>query len=531
MPEPEDSSQDGGDVLIVGGGLAGLSAAMFLAVNEVKATLVERHESTSVQPRARGQVPLTMEALKVAGVDQAVLDASVADRLNVVIAESLVGQEYDVILGDENPDFGTFSPAPWGLASQERVEPILARRAQELGADLRFSTLLESVEEHDDHVRVVLRDLRTNTVSESRWRFVIAADGHRGGVREQLGIGWHGAGELGQINCILFDADLSGPLKGKRFALYHLRGPVPGATFVTTDTDGRYALHVGSDGSELSSSEAVKTVRMALGIEDLQVSVVDIAPWTVALRIADRFATKRVALIGDSAKLMPPTGGFGGNAAILDAYSLAWKLAAIVHGNAGISLLQTHDDERRPFAELIASQQLTQMRLRTGSGTEPVTPPVDPASILFGFRFLRGAFAPEDLGNDSELEDPNTPSGRPGTRAAFVRLHRDKDPISGDGAPNTTDLFGTEFVLLSGSPASLLIAERLFAKLKLPIRTQLMHETATADGEKLAWPNSFGISTDGSVLVRPDGIIAWRTTEPIDAKTLQDDLKTTLRRD
>jgi putative polyketide hydroxylase len=262
----------------------------------------------------------------------------------------------------------------------------------------------------------------------------------------------------------------------------------------------------------------------------LEVSVVDIAPWAVALRIADRFATNRVALIGDSAKLMPPTGGFGGNAAILDAYSLAWKLAAIVHDNAGISLLQTHDDERRPFAELIASQQLTQMTLRTGSGTEPVAPPVDPASILFGFRFLRGAFVAEEPGNDSELENPNTPSGRPGTRAAFVRLHRDKDPINGDGALNTADLFGTEFVLLSGSPASLLAAKRVFAKLKLPIRTQLMNGTDTADSEKLTWPNSFGIPPDGSVLVRPDGIIAWRTVKPIDATSLRDVLKTTLRR-
>ncbi|WP_308467690.1 FAD-dependent oxidoreductase [Rathayibacter soli] len=534
MPEPDENSQDVGDVLIVGGGLAGLSAAMFLAVHGVKATLVERHESTSVQPRARGQVPPTMEALRVAGVDQNVLDASIADRLHVVIAESLVGQEYHVIVGDENPDFGRFSPAPWGLASQERVEPILERRAWELGAKLRFSTRLESVEERQDDVRVMLRDLHTGEEAESRWRFVIAADGHRGAIREQLDIGWHGAGDLGQINCILFDADLSGPLNGRRFALYHLRGELPGATFVTTDTDGRYALHVGSEGTSPSGTEAEDLVRRAVGIRDLDVNVIDIAPWTVALRIADRFATTRVALIGDAAKLMPPTGGFGGNAAILDAYSLAWKLAAIIRGNAGISLLQTHDDERRPFAELIASQQLAQMTLRTGNGTQPAAPPIDPATILFGFRFLRGAFAPaepgdtEEPGDTAELEDPRTPSGRPGTRAAFVRLDRVQD-LTDNSARNTTDLFGTEFVLLCGNAESILTAERVFATAGLPIRTQLMHDTNTPSDEEHTWPRAFGIPHQGAVLVRPDGIIAWRTNQQIDAENIRSALQTTLR--
>jgi putative polyketide hydroxylase len=533
MPASEAEPQQPGDVLIVGGGLAGLSAAMFLGIHGIKATLVERHVSTSVQPRARGQVPVTMEALKVAGVDREVRDASVADRLHVVIAESLVGQEYQVILGDENPDFGMFSPAPWGLASQERVEPILARRATELGASLRFGTRLENLEERENDVRVTLRDEATGEARESLWRFVIAADGHRAEVRNRLGIGWHGAGDLGNITCIVFDADLTEALKGRRFALYHLRGAVPGATFVTTDTDGRYALHVGNNGPILSQSEAVETIRQALGLPSLEVSVVDIAPWTVALRIADRFVSDRVALIGDAAKLMPPTGGFGGNAAILDAYSLAWKLAAILDGNAGMSLLQTHDDERRPFAELVAAQQLTQMALRTGAGTgaaaSPGAPPIDPAAVLFGFRFSQGAFVAE-VAHDEGLDDPLAPSGRPGTRAAYVTLPGGDDHTSKASAQNTIDLFGREFVLLSGNEASLSAVDDVRTASGVAIRTQIMQKTVGPAGGRLTWPTAFGVTEGGAVLVRPDGVIAWRTEGVVGGGELTKALDETLRR-
>ena len=80
-------------VLIIGGGLAGLATATFLGLRGVRAVLAERHPSTSIHPRARGQVPPTMEALRAAGIDQQVRDASPAEGLSVVIAESLAGPE------------------------------------------------------------------------------------------------------------------------------------------------------------------------------------------------------------------------------------------------------------------------------------------------------------------------------------------------------------------------------------------------------------------------------------------------------
>jgi putative polyketide hydroxylase len=522
MPDPQ--------VLVVGAGLAGLSAATFLALHGVSVTVIERHASTSVQPRARGQAPLTMEALAVAGIAAEALAVSPADQLHVVIAESLVGRELKVILGDENPDFSQFSPAPWALASQEQLEPILLRRARELGAMIAFNTELTAVTQDAHGVRATVRERTTGAESILACGYLVAADGHRGTVAELVGIGMHGPGPLGNVVSIVFEADLSEQLQNRRFALYHFQGAVPGATLVTTDDEGRYALHVNRANADLPSvPEAIDLIRLALGIADLDLTVLDIAPWTVALRIANSFVAGRTALIGDAAKLMPPTGGFGGNAAILDAYSLAWKLAMMLRGQAGPELLETHDVERRPFAELVAAEQFAQMRVRVGNESAPSVAPVDPATALFGFRFPLGAIAREADDDGAELEDPRHPTGRPGSRAAFVTLPQPKtNDLVARPPASTTDLFGGDFVLLTGSVDSIEAAAAASIELAVPIRTVLLKPSAGLKG--FEWPAAYGIGPLGATLVRPDGIIAWRTSAPATITEIRAALNTTLRR-
>jgi len=191
---------------------------------------------------------------------------------------------------------------------------------------------------------------------------------------------------------------------------------------------------------------------------------------------------------------MPPTGAFGGNTAILDGYSLAWKLALVVLGEAGPGLLDSHDVERRPYSELLVEQQYRAFieRMRPDLADDTLAAPVEPASALFfGYRQL-GAIVAEPDDDGAVLENPEQPTGRPGSRAPHVPL--------GDGG-STVDLFGREFVVLTGSAAWAAAA----GELGLPAhRLDLLDPTG-------GWVKPYGVTDDGAVLVRPDGFVAWRS--------------------
>src|SRR6185312_2650434 len=104
--------------------------------------------------------------------------------------------------------------------------------------------------------------------------------------------------------------------------------------------------------------------------------------------IADRWRDGRVFLIGDAAKVTPPTGGLGGNTAIGDAFDVAWKLASVLKGDAGQGLLDSYERERKLVADLVVGESLSIYAQRLaphligsvpeGRGT---------AEVVLGFRY------------------------------------------------------------------------------------------------------------------------------------------------
>jgi putative polyketide hydroxylase len=516
-------------ILVVGAGLAGLSTAMFLGVHGVRALVVERHPGTSIYPKARGQFPHTMEALRVAGVAERVAAAGPDDpTFRIRVAQSVTGPVLRDIHIDGGPDLSALSPADWANASQERVEPILLDRARELGAEVRFSTELVSFTQDADGVTAELRDAAgTRTV---RADYLVAADGHRSPVRAALGIGGHGRGELGRASGILFDADLG----HTGFGLYYLQNPLlPGdsGVVVSTDTPHRWALSVGYD-PDLDDARWVELIRIATGVADLEPVLVGGGANSghTECRVADRFSDGRVHLIGDAVRVMPPTGGFGGNTGILDGYYLAWKLAMVVRGQAGPRLLDSHDPERRPYADILVEQQYANyvQRMRPDLADDTVAAPVEPGSALFfGYRHLSGAVAVEPDDDRAPLENPEAPTGRPGSRAPHVPLRR------GDVELSTVDLFGRGFVLLTAAEPWCVAAAEVSAALGLPLDAYVVVEPGAAKGTFTAlepWTERYGIGAEGAVLVRPDGFVAWRSRGAGHADDLAKVLRTVLDR-
>lgn len=512
-------------VLVIGGGLVGLSASLFLSWRGVPSVLVERHPGTSIHPRAWGLYPRTLELLRAAGVEKEVMAESAGFAGHVLNGrvESLAGAEIAVSRIPEPDDVGAISPVERIVSlSQDRVEPILLERARRLGADVRFGTEVVDLLQEDDGVAVRVRDRATGRESRLRAGYVVAADGAHGRTRELAGIGRRGRGVLRHQMSVLFDADLAGPLRGRRFAVCQVANDEVEGVLGHDDSLTRGTLIVtyrperGEAPQDFTEERCVRLVRAALGVPDAPVGVRQILPWEMAALTAERFRWGRVFLAGDAAHLLPPVGGYGANCGVQDAYDLAWKLWAVTAGVAPPALLDTYDEERRPVAEATVAQAVSRLAVR--SGRRPAGPDLaEPLAVTFGYRYRsstvqddadRGADPQEGASAGAGFVHPELLSGRPGTRAPHLWVRVDGARVS------TLDLFGPRPVLLAGSAGADRAAglRSLAERLGVPLDVYVLgHDVVAEEG---ADPHGvFGIGPDGASLVRPDGFVAHRARE------------------
>ena len=184
---------------------------------------------------------------------------------------------------------------------------------------------------------------------------------------------------------------------------------------------------------DVDEARCVDLVRAGLGVPDIDVTIEDVMRWEARADVAERFADGRVFLAGDAAHVMPPYGGYGGNTGIHDAHNLAWKLAAVLDGDAGPRRCSTtYDAERRPIGRFTTEQAYARYVTRAApylaaGGVEPV---VDDLEIDLGTCVGSRAVAADDGPGDAVYVDAREARGRPGTRAPHVWLERDGERVS-----------------------------------------------------------------------------------------------------
>jgi putative polyketide hydroxylase len=506
-------------VLIVGGGLAGLTTAMLLAWRGIQVVLVERHADTSVHPRARGVHLRSMELLRVTGLERELLaaDGEAFDNgVTIAIGESVMAPEFRTIASGRPFDTRDISPATYSRAGQDRVERILRHRASQLGADIRFATELISFGDDGSGILAIIRDRKSQALTRVRADYMVAADGHNGRIRAALGIGTHGHGTLSHNVSILFEADLGHINKSRGFTLYYLQNPRFTGMFVNTDVSNRASISLEYDPTKESAADypvdrCVELVRAALGIENAEVEILSVNPWETHSWVADRFVKGRILLIGDAVHTMPPTGGLGGQTAIQDGYDVAWKLALVLNGHADSALLETYETERKPVAELTVTRQtanyIERMRPdRTDLDSSKID--VDIVHVAMGYRYRSPAVLLEGPDDGALTEDPYQPTGLPGTRAPHVVLERDGKTLS------ILDLIGQTFLLLVGldGDAWAKSAAEVSDEVQAPVIVYRIGQDFI-DREN-QWTSRYGVSSSGCVLLRPDGYIAWRSRGP-----------------
>ncbi|WP_329580390.1 FAD-dependent monooxygenase [Kitasatospora sp. NBC_01250] len=530
-------------VVIAGGGLVGLSLALFLADQGVRTLLVEQHDGPSTLPRGRGLNLRTMEVLRAAGIEAALRGAPASvlrDLPEIARADTLAGDQLFHAARPALESFTALSPTTPLMCDQNDVEPVLREQAQLRGAELRFGTRLRSFRPDADGVTVQLCDRATGAEQVVRADYLVAADGHRSTVRAALGIGTSGTGSIAHYVNIPFRADLAGPLRGRRLALCYLNQPVPHTMLTRFDHPEHWVLMVpyrpesGERAEDFTPSRCLELIRAATGVPDLlpaplalgtrtdPSAVTTVQTWELASWTADRYRTGRVLLAGDAAHVMAPAGGLGGNTGVQDAHNLAWKLAAVLRGTAQLSLLDSYEQERRPVA-LAACEQSVRQQLsrRSADSARPQGPVAHPLTAVLGYRYRSAAVAAED-----GTATPPPPSlefaGEPGSRAPHHRVLRGTEPLS------TLDLYRGGFVLLCGSEGEHWAAagRRLADRLGLRVY-RIGDELHDESGD---FASAHGITDRGAVLVRPDGFVGWRATDQAPEGTGRQTLDTVFAR-
>jgi putative polyketide hydroxylase len=337
-------------VLVAGAGPAGLVAAITLARHGIETLVIERRTRASDLPRATGVSTATMELLRSWGLERRVRDAGMDVEWRALatptLAEAASGKPVEVGYPSREQS-AVISPTAPVCAPQDELEAILEEHLASLpAARVERGVEVVGVDSHADGVEVALRHGRT-----IRARYLVAADGIRSTVREALGIRTHGPGHLADRLGVVFRAPLWELLGEHRHVIYFLGEDGMTAALPVGRPDRWMYARTWDPERDRLADVTPEDLRLATGVPDLEPRIEHVSHITYGVAVAERFREGSAFLIGDAAHRVTPRGATGMNTAIRDGYDLGWKLAWVLSGWAGDTLLDSYEAERRPVAE------------------------------------------------------------------------------------------------------------------------------------------------------------------------------------
>ncbi|WP_062981594.1 FAD-dependent monooxygenase [Nocardia anaemiae] len=515
-------------VLVVGGGLVGLSAALFLEYHDVPYVLVEKRTKVSALPKSRGVHTRTVELFRQVGVEERVEQtARTALRAgsfggarrgtSLITAQALDLSHLRAAMAAADP-----SPSQFCFLPQVLLEPVLAEQARERGGDLRFGVELIDFEADESGVTARMRD-ESGRSSVIRAEYLIAADGAASPIRRALDIaGWEVPPTRHYIN-VFARTDLTGVLGGRTFSQCEIGNDTVRALVLSKNNTDEWSFQLEYDPTRETAADypderCVELIRAAIGVSDIDVEVLARSAWDTGSFVADEYRRDRIFLVGDAAHRHAPWGGFGGNTGVADAHNLVWKLAAVLSGTGGPALLDSYQAERWSRA-IIAAEQAnlgddfeTRYGIETPDNADILARRLDVGAVMSRFRYSSSAVLRKPA-HCVEWVEPHVDrlAGQVGTRAPHLWL---------DAAHTTStlDLCGPGYaILIAGNSAAWRDAA---ADAQRSTGIEIAVHGLTAE-----WGVCTGLPEGGALLVRPDGHVAARSDEGLYPGSLTETLR------
>jgi 3-(3-hydroxy-phenyl)propionate hydroxylase len=331
-------------VVVVGGGLVGLTLALDLARQGVPVRLIDDDDTVSVGSRAICFSKRTLEIYDRLGLGGKFLEKGITWNRGKVFFRKQLIYEFDLL-----PESGHHYPAFVNL-QQYYAEAWLVEACAAAGVELYWRHRLTGLDAREDGVRLSVSAPEGDYDLEAEW--VLACDGARSQVRECLGLGF--TGKVFNDRFLIADVEMEADFPTERW--FWFDPPFhPGQSVLLhrqADNVWRIDFQLGPDADpeeERKPERVIPRIRAMLGARPFRLEWVSV--YTFRCRRLERFRHGRVIFAGDAAHQVSPFGARGGNGGVQDADNLAWKLAALLRGEASPALLDTYDAERIPAAD------------------------------------------------------------------------------------------------------------------------------------------------------------------------------------
>jgi 4,5-epoxidase len=528
------------NVLIVGAGPTGLALACDLRSRGIDVAIIDKAAAPATTSRALGLHPRGVEILARLGALGDLPEAAVHARaINVCVGERRLTR----IEMARRPDGVTPGLLVIG---QAEIEARLRGRLGTLGCEVMWGAELDGIERRDTAIDATVRSKAGEALLDADW--LVGCDGAHSRVRKLAGIAFDGTAFAARF--ILADVQLDWQRPANESVVWLDRDgvlaamPLPGSIWrvmaeLPADLDIK-ADQNGSPSEETARELLYRYFKERLGDTTTRIGEMT---WKSLFRfhrrLASTYRSGRILIAGDAAHIHSPFGGQGMNTGLGDAYNLGWKLAMVAQGRADGQLLDTYGAERRPVAADVLATTTTNTNLMLGNTLTK--------KLVRDFAFLPAMRIPavrRKMATKASQLNVGYAGGPLATRTLMSRLARvvGSKPYAGDRGPNAQCLalphgtpttlaeqtsagwalllFGTDG---AGSDCAAVARSRLGEDVRVirilpPGTATAARDAARVDtvlqDDRRSIAASYRPGTAETILLRPDGHLAWRASRP-----------------